>query len=179
VFPPFATSPTQHAFPFGVRLQNVSSQNPSVSNTRLTSLFVHERTVRVSALTAAGLFPHSAAAVASAEFVIVAPVGAPLSTCKSYVIVHVPHPVTPTDENVSVGSLKLSVALQHESYVKLYGAPKSVSITSVIVIPVASIPVFVTVIVYLTISFVSTVLSASLSVFVTARLGSVTLGNVI
>ena len=50
-------------------------------------------------------------------------------------------------ENVRVGSIKLSLGLQHDEYIKLYGVPKSASIISVIVIQLASAPVFERVIV--------------------------------
>lgn len=118
-FHPFAISHTPQAFPVGVRLQNVSSQKPSVSKTRLTLLLVHERTVSVSAFTAAGLFPHSTAALASAELSIVFPEEAHVSTCKSYVIIQLfPH-VTDTEEKVRVGAVNDSLGEPQLSYVKL------------------------------------------------------------
>lgn len=79
---------------------------------------------------------------------------------------------TDTEEKVRVGSTKPSLGLPQLVYIKLYGVPKSVSIVSVIDIPVAAAHVFVRVIVYRTTSLVFTILSTSLSVFVMERIGS-------
>jgi hypothetical protein len=80
VFHPLANSQTQQAFPVGVRLQNVSSQNPSVSNVKLISFTLQARTVKLSAEAATGLFQPSIATLGSAALVILAPPVAVVST---------------------------------------------------------------------------------------------------
>jgi hypothetical protein len=131
-----------------VRLQYVSSHQLSVVNDNIASLVEQASIVSVSALTIAGSFHHSVAADALALFVIVAHVVAELSTCRSYVITQSIPSFTDTEENVSVGSINDSLGLQQLEYVKLYGDPKSVSIVSVIEIPVALDPALLRVMVY-------------------------------
>ena len=116
-----------------------------------TSFIPHARIVRVSAEAIAGSFHPSNAIQASAEFVIVFPSGAHVSTCKSYVISQLLPAQTDIDEKERVGSAKTSLGLPQLEYVKLYGFQKFVSIVSVTEIPVASDQELERLIVYLTI----------------------------
>lgn len=149
MFHPLATSHTAHTFPLGTRLQYVSYPQVSVVKSIVTSLFTPQaRTVSVSAASAAGLFHPSTAVDASAELLIRLPQVAPTSTCKSYVIIQLVPESTSIEEKERVGSKNDSPGVPQFTYVKLYGVPKSVSITSVREIPVASLPVLPIVTVY-------------------------------
>jgi hypothetical protein len=81
VFHQLATSHTQHVFQVGVRLQNVSNHQLSVTNSKLTSLTTQQAsTVKLSVFTVAGLFHHSIATDTSTLLVIIAAFGAAEST---------------------------------------------------------------------------------------------------
>ena len=82
-FQPLSISHTPQTFPVGVRLQKISSPYPSVVKAKLISFVEHASIERVSAVAITGSFQPSAAAEASALFVIVAHHVAPESTCKS------------------------------------------------------------------------------------------------